>query len=328
MTTRIIEASPDKLVTLQGRELIESIRASGGRTVAAEIVSFRPSLVDGVSNAELAASLGADMIHLNHYDVNKPLIAGLPSTQEGARTWAKAGLCIELKEEVEEPVRRYLSDFGMGVTVSELRRLIGRVVGISLEVVTVKNPVPNGCQANPETAAKAIEQGAAYITLVATPRITSEELQANVRRLRDTLGQNIVIIVGRMPWGVSDVDDPSFLSLTEIEALIPAGADVLIFPVPGTVQGATQDTINALVAATHRLGALAQVSVTASQESAEVATVRQLALDGRSTGADIYQMGDGGYSGMAIPENIQAFATVIKGRRHTYRRTASTWTRA
>jgi len=55
-------------------------------------------------------------------------------------------------------------------------------------------------------------------------------------------------------------------------------------------------------------------------------TVRRLALDGRLTGADIYQIGDGGYGGMAIPENILAFATAIKGKRHTYRRTASTRT--
>jgi hypothetical protein len=66
------------------------------------------------------------------------------------------------------------------------------------------------------------------------------------------------------------------------------------------------------------------VTIGTSQESADEGTVRRLALDGRLTGADIYQIGDGGYGGMAIPENILAFATAIKGKRHAYRRMAST----
>ena len=51
--------------------------------------------------------------------------------------------------------------------------------------------------------------------------------------------------------------------------------------------------------------------------------VDSLALHGKLTGADIYQIGDGGYSRMAIPENILALAIAIKGKPHAYRRMAS-----
>ncbi len=324
MAKRIIEVGPDELAALQGRALLESIRSAGGRAVAAEIVAFRPPLIEGTSNAGLAAALGADIVHLNHYDVDKPLIAGLPSTKEGQRAWEEAGVHIAPTDEVEGPVRRFLSEMGLGVTIKALRALIGRVVGVSLEVVTDGISAPPGRQATPETAARAIEQGAAYVTLVGTPASTPEALWANVRRLREGLGPEVILVAGRMPWGGSDGDAPGFLGPAEVETLVAAGADVVMLPVPGTVPGATLETIAAAVTTAHRLGALAEVTIGTSQESADADTVRRLTLDGKLTGADVYQIGDGGYCGMAIPENILAFATAIKGKRHTYRRMALT----
>lgn len=326
MTQRIIGADFDELATLQGRSLLESIRASGGRAVAAEIVAFRPALIDGVNNAGLAAALGADIIHLNHYDVDKPLIGGLPSTPQGLKAWAEAGLDIAPTDDVEEPVRSFLSKLGLGVTMRMLRALIGRVVGVSLEVVADGITAPPGRLATLETAARAIEQGAAYITLVATPAITPETLRDNVRRLRAGLGPAPVLVAGRMTWGSTHRAAPGFLGPADVEALVAVGADMVMLPVPGAVLGATLETIAASVTTAHQLGALAQVTIGTSQESADEDTVRRLTLDGKLTGADVYQIGDGGYGGMAIPDNILAFATAIKGKRHAYRRMASTRT--
>ena len=39
-------------------------------------------------------------------------------------------------------------------------------------------------------------------------------------------------------------------------------------------------------------------------------------------GADIHHIGDSGYMGMALPENIMAYSVAIRGKRHTYRRMA------
>lgn len=324
MIKRLIEVDREELTMLQGRPLLESIRLAEGRAVSAEVVAFRPPLIGGISNAGLAAICGADIIHLNHYDVDKPLIAGLPSTEEGLRAWGKAGLCVNATNEIEEPFRRFLLEMGMGVTIKTLRILIGRVVGISLELVTAGVSAPPGRLATPKTAAKAIEQGAAYITLVATPTITPETLCSNVRQLREGLGPEVVLVAGRMPWGGSFGNAPGFLSPVEVEKVVTAGAEIVMLPCPGTVPGATLETIAISVATAHRLGTLAIVTIGTSQESSDVETVRRLALDGKLIGADIYQIGDGGYSGIAIPENILVFSTAIKGKRHTYRRMAST----
>jgi len=39
-------------------------------------------------------------------------------------------------------------------------------------------------------------------------------------------------------------------------------------------------------------------------------------------GADLHHIGDAGYTGMAVPENIFAYSVAIRGLRHTYARMA------
>ena len=50
--------------------------------------------------------------------------------------------------------------------------------------------------------------------------------------------------------------------------------------------------------------------------------IRQIALMCKMAGADIHHIGDSGYMGMALPENITAYSVAIRGKRHTYRRMA------
>ena len=50
--------------------------------------------------------------------------------------------------------------------------------------------------------------------------------------------------------------------------------------------------------------------------------IRQIALMCKMTGTDIHHLGDAGYGGMALPENIQAYSIAVRGIRHTYRRMA------
>ena len=50
----------------------------------------------------------------------------------------------------------------------------------------------------------------------------------------------------------------------------------------------------------HQLAALAEVTIGTSWECADAATVCWLALDRNLTGADVYQIGGGGYGGIAI----------------------------
>ena len=41
------------------------------------------------------------------------------------------------------------------------------------------------------------------------------------------------------------------------------------------------------------------------------------------TGTDMHHLGDAGYGGMSLPENILEYGKVIRGIRHTYHRMAT-----
>ncbi|WP_445141243.1 DUF7916 family protein, partial [Escherichia coli] len=58
------------------------------------------------------------------------------------------------------------------------------------------------------------------------------------------------------------------------------------------------------------------------QEGADISTIRQIALMSKMAGADLHHIGDTGYMGMALPENILAYSIAIRGVRHTYTRIA------
>jgi hypothetical protein len=80
--------------------------------------------------------------------------------------------------------------------------------------------------------------------------------------------------------------------------------------------------VRELINYAHNLGCLTMTAIGTSQEGADVATIRQIALMCKMAGTDIHHLGDAGYGGMALPENIQAYSIAIRGIRHTYRRMA------
>ena len=62
---RLLEMPPARLLALRGRALRDAVAASEGRVLAAETVAVAPPLVDGVTNGELAAAFGADLLLVN-----------------------------------------------------------------------------------------------------------------------------------------------------------------------------------------------------------------------------------------------------------------------
>lgn len=95
-----------------------------------------------------------------------------------------------------------------------------------------------------------------------------------------------------------------------------------MLPAPGTIPGLSAQRIQQLISYIHSLGALAMTAIGTSQEGADTDTIRAIALNCKMAGADIHHIGDSGYNGMAVPENIMAYSIAIRGVRHTYRRMA------
>jgi len=301
LSDRILDLRPAQLIKLNGKELMDSIRASEGRTVACEIVCPVMPLFYDVTNAELAAAFGADLIILNLYDVLEPYIFGI-------------------KPEAGE------------TAVQRLKRLAGRPVGVNLEpvdegrnVVGERVSIGAGRTATRENARLAYEQGAALIVLTGNPKtgVTNESILKAIRIIREELSDGIALAAGKMHGaGIGSEMGEKIVSEKDVESFIDAGADIILVPAPGTVPGVTVEFVKSIADIAHKRGAMLMTTIGTSQEGADINTIRSIALNCKMAGADIHHIGDAGYTGVAVPENITAYSIAVRGIRHTYRRMA------
>ena len=301
MLKRLIDTTARELTSYNKAELLTAISDSEGRTLAAETIGTVTPMLVNITNAEFVASLGADLIMLNIFDVNDPIIQGLPQTS--------------------------LED-----TIREVKRLTGRMVAINLEPAVIKDGqeesvwnLTTGRQATVENARKAADMGVDMIVLTGNPGVgvDNEAIIQALSRLKEAVGDRVILTAGKMhASGIISEAGEKILTEKDVEAFVDAGADVILLPAPGTVPGITMEYAGNLIRKAHEKGALAMTTIGTSQEGADEATVRQIALMCKMAGADIHHIGDSGYMGMALPENITAYSVAIRGKRHTYRRMA------
>lgn len=301
MLKRLIDTTAKELTSYNKAELLTAISESEGRTLAAETIGTVTPMLVNITNAEFVASLGADLIMLNIFDVNNPIIQGLPQT---------------LPED----------------TIREVKRLTGRMVAINLEPAVIRDEheesvwnLTTGRQATVENARKAADMGVDMIVLTGNPGVgvDNEAIIQALSRLKEAVGDRVILTAGKMhASGIISEAGEKILTEKDVEAFVDAGADVILLPAPGTVPGITMEYAGNLIRKAHEKGALAMTTIGTSQEGADEATVRQIALMCKMAGADIHHIGDSGYMGMALPENITAYSVAIRGKRHTYRRMA------
>ena len=302
---RLLDCRGSDLRTMNKQELLASIAASEGRTVACETIGSIMPMLGDVTNAEFAAAMGADILLLNIFDVKAPVIRGLPKT---------------------EPAD----------VIRKLKELTGRPVGINLEpveqVLSSTDPEENmwamtdGRKATLENARLAADMGVDFILLTGNPGtgVTNDAIEQTLALYRKELGDRIILAAGKMhASGILTESAEQIITRQDISRFAEAGADIILLPAPGTVPGLTMEYIRSLVQHAHSLGCLTITAIGTSQEGADVATIRQIALMCKMTGTDIHHLGDSGYGGMALPENIQAYSIAIRGIRHTYRRMAA-----
>ena len=301
MLKRLIDTTARELTSYNKAELLTAISDSEGRTLAAETIGTVTPMLINITNAEFVASLGADLIMLNIFDVNDPIIQGLPQTSP------------------EDTIR-------------EVKRLTGRMVAINLEPAVIKDGqeesvwnLTTGRQATVENARKAADMGVDMIVLTGNPGVgvDNEAIIQALSRLKEAVGDRVILTAGKMhASGIISEAGEKILTEKDVEAFVDAGADVILLPAPGTVPGITMEYAGNLIRKAHEKGALAMTTIGTSQEGADEDTVRQIALMCKMAGADIHHIGDSGYMGMALPENITAYSVAIRGKRHTYRRMA------
>ena len=301
MGKRYIDCSARELAAYHKKELLQSIADSEGRVLAAETIGTVTPMLVNITNAEFVTSLGADIIMLNIFDVDHPVINGLP-------------------EVAPED------------TIHEVKRLTGRMVAINLEPAAVRNDgeksvwsLTEGRRATVENAKKAADMGVDMIVLTGNPGVgvDNRAITKALADLNEAVGDRVILTAGKMhASGILSEAGEKILTKEDAETFIEAGSDVLLLPAPGTVPGFTMEHAAELIKTAHEKGVLAMTTIGTSQEGADEATIRQIALMCKMAGADIHHIGDSGYMGMALPENITAYSVAIRGKRHTYRRMA------
>ncbi len=302
---RILDCQSSDFSRMGRAELLAAIAGSEGRTIACETIGAIMPMLGDITNAEFAAAMGADILLLNMFDVQHPVIHGLP------------------KVAPENTIRK-------------LKELTGRPIGINLEpvdqVLSSTDPEENmwamtgGRKATLENARKAAGMGVNFILLTGNPGIgvTNTAIVQTLSLFRRELGDRLILAAGKMhASGILTEGAEKIITKSDIQAFHDAGADIILLPAPGTVPGITMEYVRELVNFAHSLGCLTITAIGTSQEGADTATIRQIALMCKMTGTDIHHLGDAGYGGMALPENIQAYSIAVRGIRHTYHRMAA-----
>lgn len=290
---RLISCYASDFEQMTRLEFKQSILASEGRTILAETVVTAAPLLEGVTNAEVMAAFGADLLVLNEFDVRKPAIVGM------------------------EPADNL---------IAEIKRLTGRPVGINLEpvdataeVLDLRVEISKGRQATKETFELAEALGVDFVMLTGNPStgVSNQAIRQSIRMGREHF--NGLLFAGKMHGaGLSE----KVLNLEELKAYIELGADGVLIPAVGTVPGIGEEEAREACAAVKALGGLVMSTIGTSQESADEATIRSFGLSNKRVGSDIHHIGDGGYGRMPIPENITALSLTVRGKRHTYFRMA------
>lgn len=304
MAKRLLDCTASELAGFGKKDFLSSIAGSEGRVLAAECIGITMPVLGDVTNAEFAAAMGADILLLNMFDVKKPVLMGLPKTEPGE-------------------------------TVRELKRLTGRMIGINLEPVEDAAAEGNkgtlwemseGRRATVENAKTAAKMGVDMILLTGNPGngVNNKAITDSLKAIAGQLGDRMILAAGKMhASGVIGEGGEHIITKQDVLEFREAGADIILFPAPGTVPGITVEYVRELIRYAHSLGALTITAVGTSQEGSDTATVRQIALLCKMAGTDIHHIGDSGYPGIAAPENITAYSVAIRGVRHTYHRMAS-----
>ncbi|MBL4934744.1 haloacid dehalogenase-like hydrolase [Clostridium sp. YIM B02515] len=301
MTKRLLDCNSSDINAMDKNQILESIAASEGRVMVTEIIgAFQPILFN-ISNAELACSFGSDILLLNYFDVYNPIFNGIPQVENHN-------------------------------IVREIKKLTGRLIGINLEPVDSHEQtigeireISNGRKATIETAKKAYEMGVNIILLTGNPGtgVSNKEIISTLKEISKSLGDKLILAAGKMhAAGSLHEAGENIITKDDIIDFINSGADIILLPAPGTVPGITVEYIKELVTFIHSKGKLALTAIGTSQEGADSQTIRQIALMCKMTGTDLHHIGDAGYAGIAIPENIMDYSISIKGKRHTYTRMA------
>lgn len=287
---RLLNCVASDFAGLDREGLLAAIRASEGRVIMAENVTHAGSALPEVTNAELVRAFGADLILMNTLDVLNPDIPGLDVTEN---------------------------------KIARLKELTGRPIGVNLEPIDLevemleaRLEINEGRQVNAKTVQALNDNGFDFVCITGNPGagITNKTIEEAIRFTKSIFKG--VIIAGKMHGAGSKeaiFDEEALLSFAD------AGADIVLIPSPGSVPGSSIEECSRIVKKLKAKDVMTVGGLGTSQESSDVATIKQIGLMNKMVGFDIHHIGDAGFGGLAPLENIFELSVAVRGKRHTYK---------
>lgn len=298
---RLIDCNFEEMDSYDAKELKAAILNSEGRVICGQTNSLLMPVVDGVTNAEVVAAFGSDIIMLNSYHTKNI---------------------------------KYNRGIG-SIDVKDLKKLTHNLVGVYFECsntnpgesdfLPVDNEYYKGRIASKENVEKVLEMGANFIVLGGNPGtgVKIDKVISQTKLVKEIVKDEALIMAGKWEDGIDEkvLGDPlaTYDPKKVIKDLATAGADVITFPAPGSRHGITVEMIRELVEYSHRLGLATLCFLDSSVEGTDEATIKNIAILMKQTGADIHAIGD---AGLQAPENIYTLSVAIRGRRFTFKRMA------
>ncbi|MDY0394653.1 haloacid dehalogenase-like hydrolase [Virgibacillus halophilus] len=296
MAERLLSATASQISKMNKLELKQSIKASEGRIIMAENMVIYKPLVDQITSAEIHAGFSADMLLMNFFDLNRPFVNGLETTDDNL---------FEIKPNED--------------TIRILKKMTGRVIGLNLEPVDKdanmleeRKDISDGRIATAENFVKANDMGFDFVCITGNPRtgVDNKSILNAIKLAKENFGG--LIIAGKMHS--AGVDEP-IIDLQTVDAFIETGADIILVPSVGTIPEHDDETQKEIVKEAHSKGALVMSSIGTSQESSSAHTLEDIGLRNKICGVDIQHIGD-----CSSPETIYALSVAIRGTRHTFNR--------
>lgn len=227
MTKRLLDTTASELASYSRTQIINSIGASEGRVLAAEVIAPAMAAVQDISNPEVAAAMGADLIVLNMLDVGRPAVDAVPTQAPGG-------------------------------AITTVKRLTGRLIGVNLEPVDPQaDRVTDdhfgtggsaGRLATQDNVAAAVALGADAIVLTGNPGmgVTNESLARAVGAAREAAGDDTLIFAGRMhAAGSASQAGSSIVDDRALESFVAAGLTLSSCQPPAPCRAATRPSSGA-----------------------------------------------------------------------------------
>jgi hypothetical protein len=228
---RILDCGPADFRQMDGGTLLEAVRRSEGRTVLCEVLWPASSLVDGVSNSEIAVAFGADLVLLNMFDGED--LAGIKE-----RLGRPVGVNVEPSEDVPEHRRasrenlRRLADADFVVVTANPDAEVG-VEEMLSAVALIRETLPGA----PVFAGKMHGSGG---------RGMVEE--AEISRLADASDAVLIPSPGTVPGSREPL-------VAELVGTAHASGALVVATVGTSQEGADAETVRELALAAKRAGA-------------------------------------------------------------------------